>query len=149
MNGSRNIRGGLALLFFGLVGGVLMSLYAFQPIVRPPASLDQYDDLPRRLLRLAHIAAIMLPLINVVIGVAAERIHLREWVSWTLLLSAAALPLALAAEAIFPAIRGLHLPGIPAVGFTLAVGAAALTGAPRTERAKRLKHGFHPGGFRD
>ena len=46
MNGSRNIRGGLALLCVGLVGGLAMSLYAFQPVVRPPESLDRYDDLP-------------------------------------------------------------------------------------------------------
>ena len=49
-----------------------MSLYAFQPLVPVPASLMRYDDLPRRLLRLAHIAGVMLPLINVVTGVVVS-----------------------------------------------------------------------------
>ena len=44
--GSRNLRGGLVLLSIGLAGGLAMSLYAFEPIVRAPASLQHYDDLP-------------------------------------------------------------------------------------------------------
>ena len=153
MNGMRNIRGGLALMGVGLVGGLAMSLYAFQPIVKPPESLDRYDDLPRRLLRLAHIAAIMLPLINVVVGAVAERIRLRDWASWTLLLSAAGLPLALAAEAMIPGIRWMHLPGIPATAFTVAIGAAAL-GAGRglpERRHERPRRGGRPisAGFGD
>src|SRR5262249_57607001 len=76
MSGTRNVRGGLMLLSVGLAAGLVMSVYAFQPLVPVPPSLDHYDDLPRRLMRLAHIAAVMLPLINVVVGPWLDRVPL-------------------------------------------------------------------------
>src|SRR5262245_17604024 len=104
MSGTRNVRGGLMLLSVGLAAGLAMSVDACQPLVpvRPP--VDHYDDLPRRLLRLAHIAAVMLPLINVVVGPWLDRVQLsgraREAASWLLLAGAVGLPLALAIEAL-------------------------------------------------
>lgn len=142
MIGAWNLRGGLVLLTLGLLGGLAMSLYAFQPVVRPPDSLDRYDDLPRRLLRLAHIAAIMLQLLNVVFGLVIDRLNLRDrtrrLVSGILLASAGALPLALVMEALCAPIRALHLPGIPAVAFTLAVSCLAVS-ACRTDFTPRRK----------
>ena len=55
MIGAANVKAGLTLLAVGLGGGLVMSLYAFQPMVRVPAGLARYDDLPRRLFRLAHM----------------------------------------------------------------------------------------------
>ena len=119
--GGRNVRGGLILLPLGLLGGLAMSLYAFQPIVNPPASLDRYDDLPRRLLRLGHIAAIMLPLINIVLGGWLDRLRLspaaKQGASWMMLLGAIFLPLALALEAAWEPARHLHPSGLPAIAF--------------------------------
>src|SRR5262249_59718257 len=106
MSGTRNVRGGLMLLSVGLAAGLAMSVYAFQPLVPVPPSLDHYDDLPRRLIRLAHIAAVMLPLINVVVGPWLDRLQLswraRETASRLLLVGAVGLPLALAIEPLVP-----------------------------------------------
>lgn len=121
MSGTRNVRGGLMLLSVGLAAGLAMSVYAFQPLVPVPPSLDHYDDLPRRLIRLAHIAAVMLPLINVVVGPWLDRVQLsrraRETSSWLLLLGAVGLPLTLAIEALVPPVIPLHLSALPAIGF--------------------------------
>lgn len=104
----------------GLLAGLGMSLYAFHPIVKSPWA---YDELPRRLLRLGHIAAVMLPLINIIVGPWIERIRLgpkaQRWASELLLWGAVGLPLALAVEAFFPALRPLHPSGLPAIAFSL------------------------------
>jgi hypothetical protein len=138
MIGARNVRGGIVLLAAGLLLGLVMSLYAFVPLVpQVPAALDRYDDLPRRLVRLAHIAAIMLPLINVVLGGRLDQLALsrraKEAASHLLLWGAAGLPLMLALEAIVPALRGLHVSGPPAVAFCAGVFVAAW-GCRRGER---------------
>lgn len=113
----RNVRAGLILLPLGLLAGMAMSLYSFDPIVRPPDGLASYDDLPRRLLRLGHIAAVMLPLINIVVGPWVDRLAPKSaaWLIW----GAVGLPIALWLEAVVPALRPLHPSGLPAVAFTL------------------------------
>jgi len=125
MIGARNIKGGLILISFGLLGGLVMSLYAFQPMVKVPASLDEYNDLPRRLLRLAHIAAIMLPLLNVVLGRWLDRLSLtqrtKSLASWFLLVGGVGVPIALAAEAAWGPARELHLSAIPVIAFCVGV----------------------------
>ena len=112
----KNVRAGLILLPLGLLAGMAMSLYAFHPIVQPPNGLASYDDLPRRLLRLGHIAAVMLPLINIVVGPWVDRLAPKSapWLIW----GAVGLPLALWAEALVPALRPLHPSGLPAFAFT-------------------------------
>lgn len=121
MSGARNVKGGLILLSGGLAAGLAMSAYAFQPMVPVPPGLLHYDDLPRRLIRLAHIAAIMLPLINIAVGPWIDRVrvsrHAREAASWLLLLGAITLPCALAVEAAVPTAISLHLSALPAVAF--------------------------------
>jgi hypothetical protein len=132
MIGARNIKAGLLLLALSLLGGLAMSLYAFVPMVRVPAGLLEYDDLARRLLRLAHVAAVMLPLLNIVCGLLLDRLRLsrgvRELSSVLLLAGALGLPLALGAEALVPAARAWHLAGPPAVAMTLGVILVALGG---------------------
>ncbi|HET7745718.1 MAG TPA: hypothetical protein VFM29_00360 [Vicinamibacteria bacterium] len=123
--GARNVRGGLMLLSLGLLLGLLMSLYAFVPMVRVPAALDTYDDLPRRLVRLAHIAAVMLPLINIVVGGCLDGLPLsrrvRDLASRGLLYGAAGLPATLLLEAAWAPARAAHLSGLPALTFCVAV----------------------------
>lgn len=135
MIGSRNVKAGLALLALSLVGGLAMSLYAFVPMIRVPASLDQYDDLSRRLFRLAHIAAVMLPLLNIVLGLVLDRLRLslslKELTSFLLLAGAVGLPLALAAQGLSQQAREWHIAGPPAVAMTVGVVTAAI-GALRT-----------------
>lgn len=141
MIGAKNVKGGLVLVSLGLLAGLAMSLYAFEPLVSPPASLAHYDDLPRRLLRLAHIAAIMLPLINVVLGGWIDRLSLsraqKQVASWLLLLGGALVPVALSAEAAWAPLRSLHLVGVPVVAFCLGVFQVTM-GALRTNLKESL-----------
>lgn len=136
MIGARNIKGGLALLALSLVGGLAMSLYAFAPMLAAP------DEPARGLLRLAHVAAVMLPLLNIVLGLLLDRIRLstpnRERASYLILVGAAALPLALAVEAFVPAIRDCHIAGPPSVAFTLGVVLIAV-GAWRTPKEDLIR----------
>jgi hypothetical protein len=141
MSGSRNVKAGLSLIALSLAGGLLMSLYAFVPMIAVPAALEHYDDLTRRLLRLAHIAAVMVPLLNVVIGLLLDRLRLsprmKELSSLLLLAGAVGLPLALAVEAFSPTARGLHLAGPPAIAATLGTVLVAV-GALRTPASQLL-----------
>ena len=143
MIGARNVRGGFALLALGLAGGLVMSLYAFAPMVRVPAALAHYDDLPRRLIRLAHIAAIMLPLINIVLAPWLDRLDLprpvTQTASWLLLLGAAGLPLTLAAEAWWPPLISWRLSAAPAIGFSFGVFLVS-AGAWRANLSTEVPH---------
>jgi hypothetical protein len=125
MIGAKNVKGGLVLLSAGLLLGLGMSLYSFEPLVPPPASLAHYDDLPRRLLRLAHISAIMLPLTNILLGGWIDRIALTDRakrLASRLLLSGAALaPAALGLQAAWAPARAFHVAGIPILAFCLGV----------------------------
>lgn len=143
MSGARNLRGGLALLAAGLLAGLAMSLYAFEPIVAPPASLADYDALPRRLLRLAHVAAVMLPLLNIVLAPLVDRVRLgprgRAAASWMLLAGAATLPAALALQAVWPLARVAHLAAPPALAFV--TGVVLLAAGARRATARELVGG--------
>ncbi len=134
-SGARCVKAGLLLLPIGLVGGLLMSLYAFVPLVQPPAGLVNYDDLPRRLLRLGHIAAIMLPLITIVTGLVLDRLWLpdraKNWAGALLIIGAATLPAALAVEGCVAGARELHLAALPAITFVTGACVAGI-GALRT-----------------
>jgi len=131
------------LLSLGLGAGLAMSLYAFQPLVPVPAALAHYDDLPRRLIRLAHIAAIMLPLINIVLGPWFDRLSLpspvRETASWLLLAGAAILPAALALEAALPTVIPLHLSAPPAIAFCVGMFLVS-AGAYRINFSQEVSH---------
>jgi hypothetical protein len=141
MSGARNIKAGLALLALSLVGGLAMSLYAFVPMIRVPASLEHYDDAPRRLLRLAHVAAVMVPMLNILCGFLIDRLRLsratKESASFLLLAGSVGLPLALASEALWAFSREWHLAGPPAVAVTLGALLVAI-GAARTPSARLL-----------
>jgi hypothetical protein len=135
MIGARNVKTGFALLALSLLGGLAMSLYAFVPMIRVPASLDEVDDLSRRLFRLAHVAAVMLPLLNIVVGFTLDRLRLsrgwKEWTSVLLLAGAVGLPLALAAQGLYRPAAEWHVAAAPAIAMTLGIMVAAV-GALRT-----------------
>ena len=139
--GARNVKAGLALLALSLVGGLVMSLYAFVPMVRVPEGLIQYDDLPRRLFRLAHVAAVMIPLLNVVCGLVLDRLRLssglKRLISVLLLAGAVGLPASLAAQGAWPAAAEWHVAGPFAVATTLGAMLTAI-GALRTPSEELL-----------
>lgn len=133
--GARNVRAGLVLLPLGVFSGLALSLFAFVPIVPPPPGFESYADLPRRMVRLAHIAAVMLPLINVVLGRWIDVLALspiwRRRASWLLLVGAIGLPAFLVAEALVHPLAVLHVSGIPALSLTAALTICGV-GAART-----------------
>jgi len=145
--GARNVKTGLALLALSLAGGLAMSLYAFVPMVKVPEGLIRVDDLPRRLFRLAHVAAVMLPLLNVVCGLVLDRLRLsvgaKEVTSVLLLAGAVGLPLALVAQGLSVQAREWHVAGPPAVAMTLGAILMAV-GALRTRAADLISCGVRP-----
>jgi hypothetical protein len=130
--GSQNVRLGLVLLPIGLLGGLALSLFAFQPLVPPPRGLEDYAALPRRLLRLGHIAAVMLPVLNIVIGSVLNRLALTPAMarrsSLGLLAGMLGLPATLAAEALVPGLHALHPSGLPALALTAGAVIAGIGG---------------------
>lgn len=140
--GTRNVRAGLILLPIGLLAGLAMALYAFVPMVPVPAGLQSHDDLPRRLLRLAHIAAIMLPLINIAVGLCLDRVklpqHAKQAASWMLIAGAVFLPLSLALEGIVPALAALHISALPAIVFTTGTLLTGIGAARGSEDPSRI-----------
>lgn len=140
--GRRNVLLGLVLLPLGLLGGLALSLFSFVPLIAPPPGFQSYVDLPRRLMRLAHIAAVMLPLINIVVGRELDAlslsVRLKRAVSWLLLGGAVGLPLALALEALVPPLAAIHPSGLPAFALTAALIIVGV-GALRTLRAAQAQ----------
>jgi hypothetical protein len=62
--GQANIRVAWWLMGAGMVGGAVLGLWSFGGPLEPPPGFRAFDDLPRRLARLGHIAAIALPALN-------------------------------------------------------------------------------------
>ena len=62
--GRTNIRVAWWMIGAGMVAGAVMGLWSFGGPIEPPPGFRAFDDLPRRLTRLGHIAAIALPALN-------------------------------------------------------------------------------------
>ncbi|WP_265556850.1 CorA family divalent cation transporter [Serratia grimesii] len=59
----------------GIMMGGLMGMYAFKGPFRAPKGHENYTNLNRRMLRLAHIAFIMLPLISMLYGMNIDTLQ--------------------------------------------------------------------------
>ena len=62
--GRANIRVAWWMIGGSMAGGAILGLWSFGGPVPAPAGFVAYDDLPRRLARLGHIAGIALPMLN-------------------------------------------------------------------------------------
>jgi hypothetical protein len=62
--GQTNIRVAWWMIAAGMAAGAVLGLWSFGGPVEPPPGFRAFDDLPRRLTRLGHIAAIALPTLN-------------------------------------------------------------------------------------
>jgi len=82
---------------------MILGLWAFDGPVPPPARFAEYDALPRRLLRLGHIAAMALGLTNIFFGHELSHLSLgrssRGIASTAMLLGAILMPAILTAAA--------------------------------------------------
>ncbi|MBI4605353.1 MAG: hypothetical protein HY721_25600 [Planctomycetes bacterium] len=91
------------LVGLGLVLGAVLGLWSFGGPLDPPAGLERHDGLPRRLLRLAHIALVALPALNLLyvpwLGRTGWSDRWRHAGAGLLLFGTLALPACLAAAA--------------------------------------------------
>ena len=62
----------------GITTGSILSLWSFAGPFKAPRGHKNYDDLPRRLNRLAHVACFMLPLITIVYGQYIDNVPLSD-----------------------------------------------------------------------
>lgn len=74
--GKKNISFGWVWILVGIIVGAIMEMWSFNgPIISP---IDNYTSLPRRMLRLAHIAFIGLAITNMLYGYEIDRIQLKN-----------------------------------------------------------------------
>jgi hypothetical protein len=95
-----------AMIALSLAAGAVLGLWSFGGPLPAPPGFVRYDDLPRRLVRLAHIAAVMLPILNLLFASSLEKTRWsfparRRACRW-LLLGTVLLPAFLAAAAFWP-----------------------------------------------
>src|SRR5258708_3463710 len=77
--GRRNVVWGWCAIVLGPGGGSLLMAWCFAgPFPAPVPWLDSYDSVERRVLRLAHVAMVMIPLINIVLGHELDQIALSD-----------------------------------------------------------------------
>lgn len=62
--GRANVRVAWWMIGVSMALGAVLGLWSFGGPVPPPPGFRAFDDLPRRLVRLSHIAAIALPALN-------------------------------------------------------------------------------------
>lgn len=76
--GQLNVHWGWIWMVLGIASGSLIGMWSFSGPMKTPKGQENYDDLPRRMIRLAHIACFMLPLINIVYGHHIDLIPLSD-----------------------------------------------------------------------
>lgn len=136
--GDANIRVGWWMIGASMAVGAVLGLWSFGGPLTPPPGFQTFDDLPRRLVRLGHIAAIALPVLNLlyVPWMARSRwsASVRRAGCRLLLFGTVALPTLLGLAAFWRPVR--YLLPVPVVALILAVcllaaGLPARTPAPR------------------
>jgi len=123
------------MIAIGTAAGAVLGLWSFGGPVPAPAGFVLYDDQPRRLLRLAHIAAVALPILNLLyvpwMSRSAWNARIHRLGCRLLLFGTVALPALLALTAFWPpALYALPAPVLALVTtfFLLAVGLAGAGG---------------------
>ena len=102
----RNARFGWISIAAGVLLGLALGLFSFDGPLAAPETLRDYGGLPRRLLRLSHIAFIALGALNVIYAREPGPGGSRTGPGGKpLLVGSALLPPALALAAFFPAVR--------------------------------------------
>lgn len=76
--GQLNIHLGWITITLGIISGSIIGMWSFAGPFKTPKGHTNYTDLNRRLVRLAHIAFFMLPLISVVYGQHIDQIPLSD-----------------------------------------------------------------------
>lgn len=104
--GQANIAVAWCMIALSLMGGAVLGLWSFYGPLTPPAGFEHYAATPRRLIRLAHIASVMLPVLNLLyvplLGTTGLLLRTRILGCRLLLVGTVLLPLTLAAAAFWP-----------------------------------------------
>lgn len=74
--GKKNVSFGWIWILVGIILGAVMSLWSFNGPL--PSPVGDYSSLPRRLLRLSHIAFIALAVINILYGYGIDNIKIKD-----------------------------------------------------------------------
>lgn len=119
-------------ILLGALSGLVLGLWSFGGPVPTPEWIGPYDALPRRFLRLAHVALFALGILHLMVSrqigempvsVAADRLALRAMAFGNV-----AMPTALIAAALWEPLK--YLTPLPALALCIAFAVAA-TGAIR------------------
>jgi len=74
MIGKKNISFGWMWILVGLMVGAVMGMWSFNGPL--PSPVGDYSSLPRRMLRLSHIAFVALAIINILYGQSIDKLRL-------------------------------------------------------------------------
>jgi hypothetical protein len=133
--GSLNLRLAWWLIGAGLASGAVLGLWSFGGPLAAPAGFTRPDELPRRLVRLAHIALVALPALNVLyvpsIRGSAWSARTQRLACRLLLFGTVALPACLALAAFAGA--AVYLAALPVVSLIVAVFLLASKALPERE----------------
>lgn len=127
MIGSVNIALGWTFMIVGIVMGSLMGLFAFSGPLKPPPGYESYSALPRRMMRLAHIAFVALPMISIQYGVHIDAAVLSDQWKWigciSMIVAMIGVPVLLIAASFYNPIKYLEV--IPVSSIFVALGVIA------------------------
>ncbi|KAF0246782.1 MAG: hypothetical protein FD180_312 [Planctomycetota bacterium] len=140
--GSLNAAIGWTGIALGLAAALWIGMWAFSGPMPAPEGFESYDALPRRLLRLAHIAAVAVGALNVLLGRELPRLALApKWksaCSWLAIAAWPGLTLVLAAAAFKPEAKYALPAGALALTSSMTIAAAGAwrrwAGRPAAER---------------
>jgi hypothetical protein len=76
--GHLNILWGWIFMPLGITSGAILGMWSFNGPMKTPPGFTDYSDLPRRMVRLAHIAFFMLPLLSIVYGTYIDALPITD-----------------------------------------------------------------------
>ncbi|MFC1706502.1 hypothetical protein ACFL59_06715 [Planctomycetota bacterium] len=122
------------------VGSILMAWVFAGPFLSPLTWLEDYVSVERRMLRLAHVALVMIPLINIVFGHTIDAVALPDrWkrlASWLVALAMPIVPLGMILGAVvWVPLKYLSSPGVYALIAGLAIMAVGKVRQARSDSA--------------
>lgn len=123
--GEKNIRFGWIWMLLGIILGAILGMWSFNGPF--PSPLGDYTSLPRRLIRLSHIAFIALSIINILYGYEIDKIRFKEKTkkigSVCMIWGAVLMPILLIVSAFFEPVKYLTM--IPAILVLIAIAIMA------------------------
>lgn len=105
--------------------GSIMGMYAFDGPFKPPRGHESYASLPRRLIRLAHIAFVALPIISIMYGMHIDTVDLPEHMkligSRSMIFAMIGIPTLLIGAAFYQPFKYLEVIPVSAIFVALAI----------------------------